>query len=101
MRLSGAVLLAVLVGCDTVSTGLGRAPQECGWGNTELVWTGTGSLDGLGLQADHEFPHHEGGTVYIVPETEGAAQLLFCFAHADENRWIRGPVPDGWTRPNS
>ena len=100
MKRIGAVLMvAALCGCaiGTVTNGTGTAPEECGWGDTELVWSGTGTLEDLGLQADSEFPHREVGTAFIVAD---GFDLLFCFTLAPEvDGWVRGPVPAGWSPP--
>ena len=95
---------AILAGCGFASDAPRTAPEECGFGDSEVEWSGTGTLEQLGLHADSEFPHREVGDAFIVRQADGAASQLFCFTleHGDpqgEPLTVRAPVPVGWTPP--
>ena len=103
-RAAGAVAAVVLLtGCGFAFDTAGRAPRECGFGDLAVEWSGTGTLEQLGLHADADFPHRAVGDAFVMHARDETVNRVFCFTLAQGNpqeRWtVSAPVPEGWTPP--
>lgn len=103
-----AVLLAVAAatGCGLLPETSSIVPRDCGFpADATIVWAGTGSLAGLGLEAPAgslEFPEGAMGDVYVVAQRGN--RDAFCAvldADTEAQLTISGVTPEGWEPPDS
>ena len=103
-RVAGALTSLMLTACGLAHDASSIAPPECGFGDAEVEWSGTASLNQLGLRADAQFPHGRVGDVFVLVPPTGAPARLFCIVLIDGDPnggdWtVSGQTPDGWMPP--
>ena len=97
------LIALLLAGCGTVFPPRQVAPQECHFGDAEVLWSGHASLNQLGLESD------VGATeqpvdIFITAEPNQGTQRRFCAVLPEGDQVVgrytfEGDVPDDWEPP--
>ena len=97
------LVAVVLTGCVNVLLPRQVAPQECHFGDAEVLWAGHGSLDQLGLESDVGPPDRP-VDIFITAEPHQGTERRFCAVLPEGDPVVgrytfEGDVPNDWEPP--